>query len=204
MIRVISGSPFEKSAIQVSPSSQVVKTKRRPGASHKADGLRSGRNVRDHFKGFGIKDMHTPRLIVRNGNEPAIIGNCPADGIAGLKNPCNHLLLDDIDLGKTAIASKNEGEPLVGGIDEAGMGEITQSLDAANGCALALVNEQQAALGALDNKPQIAGRDDGICLRERVGRQGGGRDKERGDQDFSLCLSCQQIVGDPDSIGLRH
>ena len=113
-------------------------TKRRPGSVDQAHDLGAlavvaavGGNVGDQRQRRGVEHPDAARLVVRDRDQPAVVGDGAADRVAGLDDALRRSALEQIDLGEPAVAAEHVGVAAVAAEHDRGVAEVAQALDPA-------------------------------------------------------------------------
>ena len=106
-------SPWLKSAIQISPLSNRLNTKRCPGASTRPTtrevpvlaGEAGGGNLGDQLQGAAVEHLDPARLVVGYRDQPTVLADRSADAVAALDQALVDALGQQVELGQAAVAT---------------------------------------------------------------------------------------------------
>jgi hypothetical protein len=110
-------------------------------------------------------------------DQPAVLGDGAADGVAGLDDALVDAAGQQVDLGEPAVAPEHIGEAAVPREGDVGVGEVAEAGDGGEAAVGAVLDDLHAAGGAFDDHAQVAGAAQGLGRGGGAAGEGEGRYK---------------------------
>jgi hypothetical protein len=118
---------------------------------------RFGGDVGAQVEGGGVEDLDPTWLVVGHGDEPPILGDGPADAVAGLDHAPLDMRRQQVYLGQPAVAPEDIGIAGIPGVDDGGVGEVPEALHRGEAGTAGGLHDLDSASGAFYDDAEVAG-----------------------------------------------